>query len=243
MNAFLMSLDERTLRELREHLGEVRWTFGEVVYRPGEMVRWVYFPETALISVLTVNNEGRSVETGMIGREGAAGLVEACGETQSDFTYLIQVDGRGLRAPAQVVRRLVGADEGLRSKSWRLAATQVTEARRSLLCMALHPAEARLARWLLESQERSGGRNPLPLTQEMLAALLGVQRSTVNPIAGKLRSRGLIRHVRGQIEIVDHAGLERVSCECFAAGVESRRERAEHRANGGGHGRSADAFQ
>jgi CRP-like cAMP-binding protein len=236
MNDFLTSLDERTLRELREHLSEVRLSFGEVIYGPGEAVRWVYFPETALISVLMVNNEGRSVETGMIGREGAAGLIEACADTRAEFTYLVQVDGRSLRAPAQVVRRLVGADDGLRAQAWRLAAAQVAEARRSQLCMALHSAEARLARWLLESQERSGGRNPLPLTQEMLAALLGVQRSTVNPIAGKLRSRGLIRHVRGQIEIVDPAGLERVSCECFAAGAESRHERDRldaHRLHGG----------
>ena len=106
---------------------------------------------------------------------------------------------------------------------WRYAEIMLAEARQSVVCQAMHSVEGRCARWLLESRDRSGVGDRLPLTQEYLAAMLGVQRTTVNPIAGALQRRGLIQYSRGRIDILDAEGLQRAACDC-------RRVLPEHRA-------------
>ena len=100
---------------------------------------------------------------------------------------------------------------------------QLTESRQSGMCQALHGVEPRMARWLLDSLERCGGRNPLPLTQEFMAAMLGVQRTTVTAFATQLQKAGLISYQRGRVEVVDAAGLESRACECRRTMAEQRR--------------------
>jgi CRP-like cAMP-binding protein len=222
-NAILRALPEADFERLRPHLREVHLELGDVVHAPSDPVQWVCWVERGLLSIVSSDVEGDSVETGMVGREGASGLVEACGGGTSYLTVLVQIEGRGWRAPAALCRELAETSSGFRQAVMQYAEIMLAEGRQSVVCQARHGAEARCARWLMESRERSGVGDSLPLTQEYLAAMLGVQRTTVTNIAGALQRRGLIRYGRGRIDIVDPEGLEAAACDC-------RRSLAEHRA-------------
>jgi CRP-like cAMP-binding protein len=224
LNVFLRSLGADSFNELASHLTPIDLVIGETLYRPGDKVESVYFPETALLSLLTATAEGQSIETAMIGVEGASGVLEACGSGRTNLDCIVQVDGRGLRAPASVIRSLATRDEGFGRQAWTLIEFQMAESRQSGMCNALHPVEKRLARWLLECAERCGGRPVLPLTQEFLAAMLGVQRTTVNTFAAQLQKAGLISYSRGKVTILDANGLEQQACECRVA-TKVQRER------------------
>ncbi|HEX8570459.1 MAG TPA: Crp/Fnr family transcriptional regulator [Caulobacteraceae bacterium] len=222
-NAFLRSLGQASYDALAPHLVRVELPHGQVIYRPDDRVDQVYFPEDALISILTTTAEGQSVETAMSGNEGGVGLLEACGSGVFTTTCLVQVDGVVWRAPAAVLRSLALGDEEFGRKVWTLVEFQMTESRQSGMCQAIHSVEPRLARWLVESYERADGRNPMPLTQEFIGAMLGVQRTTVTAFAGQLQKAGLIQYQRGRVEITDLAGLEARACECRQAIRDQRR--------------------
>ena len=221
-NALLRSLSDGDFARLQPHLREVTLELGDVVYGPGDPVEQVVWVETGLLSIVASSADGQSVETSMIGREGASGLVEACGRGTSYQTVLVQVEGRGWRAPAGVCRELAEQGASFRKMVWGYTEIMLAEARQSVVCQAMHQVEGRCARWLLETRDRSGKGDTLPLTQEYLAAMLGVQRSTVSPIAGALQRRGLNQYNRGRIDIPDPEGLEAAACVC-------RRTLAEHR--------------
>ena len=225
-NALLRALGDDEFERLRPHLNEVELELGDVLYAAGDPVPFVCWPEIGLLSIVASSMEGQSVETSMIGREGAAGLIEACGAGPSYLTVLVQVEGRGWRAPARACRELAEQSAGFRRVVWNFAEIMLAESRQSVVCQAMHSVEGRCARWLLETRDRSGVGDRLPLTQEYLAAMLGVQRTTVNPIAGSLQRRGLINYSRGRIDIVDPTGLEGAACDC-------RRSLAEFRARRG----------
>jgi CRP-like cAMP-binding protein len=222
-NALLRAISDEDFDRLRPHLHEVKLDLGDLLYAPFDPVPFVCWVETGLLSIVASSPEGQSVETSMIGREGAGGLVEACGQGVSYLTVLVQMPGRGWRAPASACRDLAEQSPTFRRMVWRYTEIMLAEARQSVVCQAMHSVEGRCARWLLESRDRSGIGDRLPLTQEYLAAMLGVQRTTVNPIAGALQRRGLIQYSRGRIDIVDGAGLEQAACDC-------RRTLTEHRA-------------
>jgi CRP-like cAMP-binding protein len=222
-NALLRALSDEDFQRLRPDLQEVQLDLGDVLYGPLDPVPYVCWVERGLLSIVASSEEGQSVETSMIGREGAAGLVEACGGGVSYLTVLVQVPGRGWRAPSSAVRQLAEQSVGFRRMVWNYTEIMLAEGRQSVVCQAMHSVEGRCARWLLETRDRSGVGDRLPLTQEYLAAMLGVQRTTVNPIAGALQRRGLIQYSRGRIDIVDADGLEHAACDC-------RRTLTEHRA-------------
>lgn len=222
-NALLRALSDEDFARLRPQLQEVKLELGDVLYAPFDPVNFVCWPEAGLLSIVASTMDGQSVETSMIGREGASGLVEACGQGASYLTVLVQIEGRGWRATASACRELAEQSPAFRRMVWNYTEIMLAEARQSVVCQAMHSVEGRCARWLLESRDRSGVGDRLPLTQEYLAAMLGVQRTTVNPIAGALQRRGLIQYSRGRIDIVDGAGLEASACDC-------RRVLTEHRA-------------
>lgn len=223
-NVFLRSLDEASFQALESHFVSVDLAVGQQIHRAGDKLDWVYFPETCLVSMVSTTASGETVETSMVGLEGAAGLIEACGSGRAGLQAFIQVDGRALRAPAFVVRDLAIRSEAFSAKLWALIEYQLYDSRRSGLCNALHTVEQRLARWLLECAERCGGRASLPLTQEVLGYMLGVQRTTVSTLAGQLQRRGLISQTRGQVVIADPPGLENHACECRGV-VRAERDR------------------
>lgn len=213
-NGFLRGLQAESYERLIERTKPIDLPVGRQLANDGEPTEWVYFPETALLSLISSDEGGLSVETSMAGAEGAAGLIEACGSGVSSVDCVVQVDGRAWRAPAVHCRHLAATDASFGASAWRLAELQLVESRQSGLCQAMHTVEQRFARWLMESMERSAGRNPLPMTQEFLAAMLGVQRTTVSSFASQLQREELIRYRRGRLEIVNLPGLEARSCEC-----------------------------
>ena len=215
-NAFLRSLGGDTWETVTPHLHRVELKHTDVLYRPEDRIDLVYFPTGAMISLLSTSNEGDTVETAAVGNEGGMGVLEACGSGRTAATSIAQVDGEAQRMSAATFRRLVAADEGFGEAAWRLVESQINESRQSGMCQALHGVEPRLARWLLETYDRTGGRNPLPLTQEFVASMLGVQRTTVTSFAAQLQKAGLISYQRGRVEIVDVSGLEHRACECRA---------------------------
>lgn len=221
-NAFLRNLTSNTYDELREQLVPVDLVLSAYLQHSEERTEWVFFPETSLLSMIASTPAGERVETSMAGNEGAAGLTEACGSQHSGVDCVVQVDGRAWRAPASVCRNLARSNQDFGASAWRLAELQLLESRQSALCQAMHTVERRFARWLCESVDRCGGRNPLPMTQEFLAAMLGVQRSTVSLFASALQREGIIRYRRGRLDILDRAKLENLACECHASTLHQR---------------------
>ena len=195
---------------------------GEILYEAESPVDTVWFPETGLISVISVMLSGAMIETSVVGREGGLGFIEAAGGGIMFSRAVVQVHGRFLRVPATAYRAAFDASPGLRRSVQNHVELLVTEVRQAMACIALHKAEQRLAWWLLEAQDRIGGHSELPLTQEFLAVMLGVRRATVNVCARELEDEGLISHRRGRITVLDRDGLERRSCECYATTVHFR---------------------
>jgi CRP-like cAMP-binding protein len=222
-NRFLLNLDDDVYAALAPHLAPVALEVGQCLFSSGDIVSWVYFPADAVLSMISASSSGDRVETSMIGREGGAGLIEVVGSGVAAISCVVQVPGVGHRAPANVIRQLA-ADPRFARQCWLLIEFVMFESRQSGLCQALHAVEPRLARWLLECAERSGPRTVLPLTQEFLSAMLGVQRSTVSTFCAHLQKDDLIRTRRGKIEIVSSEGLEARACECRTA-VREQRER------------------
>jgi CRP-like cAMP-binding protein len=221
-NAFLKSLSDSAFALLTGHLTPYELLLTTHVQDTAVATNWVYFPVTSLLSTIVLGHGGESVEASMVGAEGAAGLTEACGSRISAVECIVQVGGSAWRAPSSALRALVSSSPNFAENAWRAAELQLAEARQSGLCHALHPIEKRLARWLLESMERSGNRNPLPMTQEFLSDMLGVQRTTVTGLALKMQDLGVIRYSRGQLTIVDPMRLEGLACGCRRAMQDQR---------------------
>lgn len=222
-NAFLRGLDREAWAALAEQLTVVDLVAGDLMHQAEDRVDSVWFPETCLLSVLTAAEQGETVETAMVGNEGGLGVLEACGSGRSHATSMVQIAGRAWKAPASAVRTLVLSHPGFAASAWKLVELQMGESRQSGLCQAVHAVEPRMARWLLECSERTGERKVLALTQEFIAAMLGVQRTTVTAFAGQLQKAGLLQYSRGRVEIIDPSGLAQRACECRGATREQRR--------------------
>ena len=213
-NRLLASFGEPALAALSPHIREIALTVGRVVAEPGEPVEQVYFPSSGVISIITLMADDRRVESLTVGREGAVGLLGAIGDPIWVSRGLVQIAGGALRIDTEHLRAAAHDHPSILDAVIRYA--QVTEAQlhQSAACNALHHIEARLCRWLLTCEDRVGDK-VLPLTQEFLAMMLGVQRTRVTTAAQALQSRGLIEYRRGLITVLDRAGMERASCECY----------------------------
>lgn len=221
-NTFLARLPDASWERLSQELRQVDLLLNDYIYRPGSIVETVYFPLSALISQVNRTISGQGVETAMAGIDGAAGLLESLGSGRSVWESMVQVDGVALAAPSRFIRWLAAEDPGFASCCWRLVEQQTMESQQSVACQALHAGEQRLARWILEAHDRTRGRNPLPLTQETLASMLGVQRTTVTAFQARLQDRGMIGLRRGRVEVLDREGLDHAACECRRAVRERR---------------------
>jgi CRP-like cAMP-binding protein len=213
-NRLLAALDPGDYRELAPHLRVVRLRCGKALLEAGEEARHVWFPHDCLVSLVSVLGDGRTAETGTIGREGVLGFVSALGDSRPVVHGVVRVTGTASRVERARFNGVFEARPGVRRLCLRYAGALVAQVLQSVACNAYHPVEARLARWLLTFQDRTGG-GALPLTHEILAEMLAVQRSTLTPAAQALQEAGLIRYRRGVVEVLDRAGLERASCECY----------------------------
>jgi CRP-like cAMP-binding protein len=182
----------------------------------GEPIRHVYFPTTALVSLMIVLEDGKQVEMAAVGREGLVGLPLALGSDTDGHVAMTQIPGSALRLQTDAFRAVLGVAPELQQVLGRYALVLLTQAGQAAACNGLHALAERGARWLLEAHDRVGSDQFL-LTQDFLAAMLGVRRPSVTLAAGMLQQAGYITYHRGRVTVLDRVGLEAASCECYAA--------------------------
>lgn len=212
-NGLLRALSAEARASLFPDLEIVDVPYRQVLYRPNDSTRFVYFPLSGVISILAVTGDSTGVEIASVGREGMANVNLFLGVDQAQCEAVCQ-------APARVAR-LTGADLKKHTENGgelgqlllRYMSAYLGQLSQSVACNRLHPLEERCARWLLMMQDRAG--DQFPITHEFLSNMLGVRRATVTVAAGILQKAGLIRYTRGKMTVLDRAGLEAASCECY----------------------------
>jgi CRP-like cAMP-binding protein len=223
-NHLLASLPANEYALLQPHLKDLPLKQGTVLAEQGDPIEHVYFPHSGMVSIVIVLAEGeKSVETATVGREGAVSAVAGLGERKANARAIVQVEGHGARIAARQLQAAVKQSPFLRDFIVRYQEMLLHQAQQSTACNALHEARPRLCRWLLQTRDRLDT-DVVALTQEFLAQMLGVRRTTVTELARGLQSKGLVRYKRGKIEILDRQGLEDCACECYDA----LRHQAEH---------------
>jgi CRP-like cAMP-binding protein len=213
-NALLESLSRATAAKLEPHLHDVELPAHHVLNEPGDEVEFAFFPHTGMISLLAVTPDGSAIETATVGREGAVGLMTGLGLHVTLTRAVVQAPLIASRISAPHYRKLVQASDELRDLIVRYNEVLLAQVQMTAACNAVHSLEARLARWILQTDDRVD-EAALPLTHELLAQMLGVRRSSVSEIAGKLQSASTITYSRGKVFIQDRPGLERIACECY----------------------------
>lgn len=194
-----------TYMELRTHT---------VLHEPGEAIKFGYFLNSGLASVLTVLAEGKSVEVGLTGKDGFVGLPLIVGFTTSPTQTVIQIEATGFRINAKNLVQILRQSPGLEKRLQRYVQILGMQGTQVAACNRLHEVDERLARWLLMCQDRIDSKF-VALTQEFLAHMLGTRRASVTVAAGILQKAGLITYQRGHVNIVDRPRLENASCECY----------------------------
>lgn len=216
-NAFLRALAPDILDQLSSEFVGVHLERGAELGAQGETIAFVYFPVNALISATRSALDGFTVETGLVGCEGAVSVAQVMGSGLCGSRLQAQIGGLAIRVPAPAFRRIAHHFPAFGKTMWQSVELQMWDAEQSSLCLAAHPVEARLARWLLEAEDRSAnhGRD-IGITHEFLAIMLGVQRTTVTRALGVFAERGLVVNGRAVVRVQDKAGLKALACECHA---------------------------
>ncbi len=219
-NRLLTALSPRDFAVLEPHMELVDLPRGRVLFEPGDDVVTTYFPcHRTMVSLLIATRDGREVEAATIGREGAVGGIVSEGHKPAYGRAVVQIAGQALAIPTSHLEAAKTGSPRFGDLFSRYADALLAQMMQSVACNALHRTEERCCRWLLAAHDRAGD-TMIHLTQEALAEMLGVQRTTVTAVTGVLQDRGLIRTHRGRIEVLDRPALERAACECHAA-VES----------------------
>jgi CRP-like cAMP-binding protein len=198
----------------RPEMDVVRLRAGQVVVERGTAFPHVYFPLDAVLSMLTVIEDGRAVEFATVGREGMSGSNETLTGAGTPMRVIAQVPGASIRIPAAALSELARTNLSVLRLLLRYNQSLLVQAAQIAACNRLHPVEERCARWLLMTHDRVK-RDEFLLTQEFLSQMLGVRRARVNVAAGLLQRAGLIRYSRGRIRLTDRGGLEATACECY----------------------------
>ncbi|MGB6548532.1 MAG: Crp/Fnr family transcriptional regulator [Xanthobacteraceae bacterium] len=215
-NRLLAALPGDDLALLEPDLKQVVLPQGVVCFDPGDPINQVYFPHTGMISCLVTTGDGEMVETSSVGREGAIGLQSGLGQRVSFTRVMVQIAGKFSVISASRFEYAAGRSAALRDLIIRYTEMLWAEAQQNAACNAIHDGAARLSRWLLQCADRIGS-DQLTLTQEYLADMLGVRRTTVTLLAQELQKKGILRYSRGRITILDRARLEDCACECYGA--------------------------
>ena len=215
INRLLATLPKKEYERLLPGLKRIPLNFGEVLYEPGDIMKHVYFPNDSIVSLLSAMPERSTLEVGMVGNEGFAGLAIFMGVNVSQTRALVQGAGSAMRMTAAAVRHEANHLGALHRLMHRYSHSLLTQVSQSVACNHFHSVEARLARWLLMTSDRLG-LEEFRLTQDFMSNMLGVRREGVNKAAGTLQTAKLIRYSRGLITILDRRGLEANSCECYA---------------------------
>ena len=213
-NRLLEFLSREDYASLAAHLEPVSFPRGTVLHRPGDIIREHYFPLNSLISVTVTMRDGRSVETGLVGKLEVSGMnafMEEGATTQTDF--VVQIQGDALRIPADILRTEFESRKGVRDMLLRHTQAMIAQISQNVSCNRLHSLEQRYARWLLDVRDRISS-DELALTHKYIAIILGVRRASVTEVSGKYESTGILKTRRGRTWIIDVGRLQEAACEC-----------------------------
>lgn len=213
-NRLLSALPPSEYARIRPHLEPVYFEQRQTLFEQEEPIRHVYFPETMVVSLVSRLRNGATVEVGTAGYEGMAGLPVFLGDDSSSIRAFAQIPGAGVRIESEAFGRLASAPSVFHRMLLRYTQAFLTQVAQTAACNAAHLVEERCARWLLMTHDRVADAR-FPLTHEFLAFMLGVWRPGVTVAMRKLQDGGLVDYARGWVEVVDRAGLEGASCECY----------------------------
>ena len=214
INQILAALPLAQYKRIASELKQVNLKSGDILLEPKKEVNSIYFPQTAIISLVSIMIDGSTTEIGLVGNEGMIGIPAILGGRSTISRSIVQIPGSALKIPAEIV--VQEFHRGGRFQQLTLLYIQafLTMVSQSVACNRQHKIEERLARWLLSVQD-CVFENEIPLTQEFIANMLGIRRSGVTVAAGILKQAGIIRYSRGNITILDRKGLEDTTCECY----------------------------
>ncbi|MGB5961685.1 MAG: Crp/Fnr family transcriptional regulator [Coleofasciculaceae cyanobacterium] len=212
-NRLLAALPREVTAPMMPYLETVSLTFKEIIYQPKKDIEYVYFPNQGVVSLLVILEDGILAEVGLVGNEGMVGLSIFLEVENTPFRAIVQVPGVAMRMRADVFKDFVG-HESVDNLLRRYSHARMLQFAQSTACIAHHSVEERCCRWLLMTRDRLNS-DQFPITHEFLSQMLGVRRASVTVVAGMLQKAGLISYSRGQMTILDHQGLENVSCECY----------------------------
>lgn len=213
-NRLLSALPPKEYERLLPHLETVSLTFKQIIYAANEPIDYVYFPNSGVISLVNVTENGGTIETAMVGNEGMVGIPVLLRADRMVGQAVAQIVGDAQRMKVDVFKREVAPGSPLHNLLLRYTQALMNQISQSVVCNRMHSLEKRCCRWLLLCQDRAHSDQFL-LTQELLSQILGVRRASVSEVAAILQNAGLIRYTRGKITILDRLGLEAASCECY----------------------------
>jgi CRP-like cAMP-binding protein len=213
-NAILLAIPRAEYEALVPKLEFVRLKLHHVLHEAGETLKSAYFCNSGMFSVLNVMPDGKSVEVGLIGKEGFSGTPLVAGFRTSHTRTVVQADATAFRIDADALRAALPKSSKLERQLNRFAQLLAVQVTQIAACNRLHEVNERLARWLLMTQDRVESEH-LPLTQEFLAQMLGTRRSSVTVSAGTLQKAGLIGYTRGKITVLNRRELEEAACDCY----------------------------
>jgi CRP-like cAMP-binding protein len=214
-NHLLAALPEAEWARWLPQLEWVKMPLGEVLYESGTQQTHIYFPTTAIVSLLYVMESGASAEIAVVGNEGAVGISLFMGGESTPSRAVVQSAGQGVRLKASIIKDEFKRSGPVMHVLLRYTQALITQMAQTAVCNRHHSLDQQLCRWLLLSMDRLHG-NELVMTQELIANMLGVRREGVTEGALKLQKAGLIRYSRGHITVLDRKGLESRTCECYA---------------------------
>ena len=221
-NGLIAALPRRDRLHLIEGCEDVALTLSETILEPDGRVCHVHFPTSGFISLLTPVDGAARLEVGLVGEEGMVGTPLVLGVDLSPLYAIVQGAGRSLRMAAVPFRRELARSAALRTLLDRYLFVRMAQLAQAAGCTRFHLVEARMARWLLMTQDRAGT-SAFHITHEFLASMLGVRRAGVTQAARALQAAGLIRYRRGELVVIDRAGLEAASCTCYCADLSAYR--------------------
>jgi CRP-like cAMP-binding protein len=219
-NRLLDALPAKDCQQLLANCEHIELIFDDVLYQAGDFIPHVYFPTGSFVSLLTPVNGSSNLEVGLVGNEGMLGITLILGVDVAPFHALVQGAGPSLRMPTAIFLRILEQSSALQSVLKRYLYVSFKQLAQTAGCTRFHVVESRLARWLLMTQDRAHS-DSFHVTHVFLAYILGVRRVGITKAANALQKQKLIRYRRGDVTVLDRAGLQAASCICYKADIET----------------------
>jgi CRP-like cAMP-binding protein len=213
-NKILLTIPDEEYLSVRPHLQYLVLQRHDTLHEPNERTQYVYFPNGGLLSLVVVTADGRTVEAGIVGKEGIVGLASAVGLARNPLREIVQIAGDGFKIAVVVLQKALGSLPQLQMMLSRYAVLHGLQVSQTAACNRLHDAEQRLARWLLMTQDRVDS-GVLQITHDFLATMLGTDRPSITVAACRLQAKQLIEYARGSVKILNRKKLEESACECY----------------------------